>query len=305
MSFVRRLRARWRSASGYQRLTMLVIGTALLVLIWTTLPFMLMFWASLMTQSELVSGVARIIEEPTLDHYARILGHADEEAIFGGQTKQIGLGFLNSMIVSLPAAFMATVIATLAGYAFGRFTFPGQMGLLFALLFTRVLPPIAVLIPYYSFFQAVGLIGSPVGLFLTYLTGITPLLSWILMGYFATLPIEVERAARMDGCSRLQVLWHVIVPMAMPGISAAFIIAFLFCWNELLFGIILVGGTSGQTLSPALLAISPLGAVGATPMVLFAAASTLSIAPPLLLALIFQRFITRLNIVDPITTRDV
>ena len=305
MSLVRRLRARWRSASGYQRLSIVVVGTALLVLIWTALPFLLMFWASLMTQSELVSGVARVIEEPTLEHYARILGHADEEAIFGGQTKRIALGFLNSMIVSLPAAFMATVIATLAGYAFGRFTFPGRMSLLFALLFTRVLPPIAVLIPYYSFFQAVGLIGSPVGLFLTYLTGITPLLSWILMGYFATLPIEVERAARIDGCSRLQVLRHVIVPMAMPGISAAFIIAFLFCWNELLFGIILVGGTNAQTLSPALLAISPLGSIGATPMVLFAAASTLSIVPPLVLALVFQRFITRLHIVDPITTRDV
>ena len=303
---VRRLRARWRAASGHDRLKMLVIGTAVLVLIWTALPFLLMFWASLMTQSELVTGgVARIIEEPTLEHYERILGHADEEAIFGGQTKQIGRGFLNSMIVSLPAAFAATVIATLAGYAFGRFTFPGRMSLLFALLFTRVLPPIAVLIPYYSFFQAVGLIGSPVGLFLTYLTGITPLLAWILMGYFATLPIEVERAARMDGCSRFQVLWYVIVPMAAPGISAAFIIAFLFCWNELLFGIILVGGTSGQTLSPTLLAIGPLTAAGASPMVLFAAASTLSIAPPLILALIFQRFITRLHIVDPITTRDV
>ena len=109
----------------------------------------------------------------------------------------------------------------------------------------------------------------------------------------------------MDGCSRFQVLWYVIVPMAAPGISAAFIIAFLFCWNELLFGIILVGGTSGQTLSPTLLAIGPLTAAGASPMVLFAAASTLSIAPPLALALIFQRFITRLHIVDPITTRDV
>ena len=305
MPLLRRLRARWRGASGYQRLGIVVAVAAVLVLIWSTLPFLLMFWVSLMTEGEMVTGVAGNIEEPTLEHYLRILGHADEEAIFGGQTKQIGRGFLNSMIVSLPAAFMATVIATLAGYAFGRFTFPGRMSLLFALLFTRVLPPIAVLIPYYSFFQAVGLIGSPVGLFLTYLTGITPLLAWILMGYFATLPVEVERAARVDGCSRLQVLWHVIVPMGLPGISAAFIIAFLFCWNELLFGIILVGGTGGQTLSPALLAIGPLTAAGASPMVLFAAASTLSIAPPLVLALIFQRFITRLNIVDPITTRDI
>ena len=76
------------------------------------------------------------------------------------------------------------------------------------------------------------------------------------MGYFATLPADIERAARIDGCSRLGVLRHVMIPMAMPGISAAFIIAFLFCWNELLFGIILTGGSTAQTLSPALQTVS-------------------------------------------------
>jgi multiple sugar transport system permease protein len=118
------------------------------------------------------------------------------------------------------------------------------------------------------------------------------------MGYFTTLPIEVERAARIDGCTRLEVLWHVIIPMALPGISAAFVIAFLFCWNELLFGIVLTGGTSAQTLSPALQTISQ-------SIVLFAAACTLSIIPPLVLALLLQRYITRLNIVDPTTTRGI
>ncbi len=117
------------------------------------------------------------------------------------------------------------------------------------------------------------------------------------MGYFATLPSDIERAARIDGCSRLGVLWYVMIPMALPGISAAFIIAFLFCWNELLFGIILTGGSTAQTLSPALQTISQ-------NIVLFAAASTLSIIPPLFLALFFQRFITRLNIVDPISMRE-
>ncbi len=132
------------------------------------------------------------------------------------------------------------------------------------------------MIPYFTLFKSVGLIGNPVGLILTYLTGIIPLLTWVLMGYFATLPVEVERAARIDGCSRLKVLWHIIIPMAAPGISAAFIIAFLFAWNELLFGIILTGGTQWQTLSPALLAISPLTAVGYSPIALFSAASGLS-----------------------------
>ncbi|MDE0049054.1 MAG: carbohydrate ABC transporter permease [Rhodospirillales bacterium] len=285
-------------------LRLFVALSVLFVLLWTIVPFFWMLWASFMTDSELTEGIVQGIDEPTLEHYKRIFGHADKEAIFGGQTKLIGQGFLNSLVVALPVAIIGTAIATLAGYAFGRFHFPAKTGLLFGLLLTRVLPPVAILIPYFTMFRTVGLVGDPGGLILTYLTGIIPLLSWVLMGYFATLPLEVERAARIDGCSRLKVLWYVIIPMAAPGISAAFIIAFLFAWNELLFGIILVGGTKWQTLSPALLAISPLTAVGYSPIALFSAASALSIAPPLILALIFQRYITRLNIVDPVTVRD-
>jgi len=285
-------------------LRLFVALSVLFVLLWTMVPFFWMLWASFMTDSELTEGIVQGIDEPTLEHYNRIFGHADKEAIFGGQTKLIGQGFLNSLIVALPVAIIGTAIATLAGYAFGRFNFPAKTGLLFGLLLTRVLPPVAILIPYFTMFRTVGLVGDPGGLILTYLTGIIPLLSWVLMGYFATLPLEVERAARIDGCSRLKVLWYVIIPMAAPGISAAFIIAFLFAWNELLFGIILVGGTKWQTLSPALLAISPLTAVGYSPIALFSAASALSIAPPLILALIFQRYITRLNIVDPVTVRE-
>ena len=271
------------------------------VFLWTIVPFFWMLWASFMHESELTEGIVQGIDDPTLENYKRIFGFAEKEAIFGGQTKLIAQGFLNSLIVALPTAIISTVVATLAGYAFGRFQFPAKTALLFGLLLTRVLPPVAILIPYFTMFRTIGLVGDPGGLILTYLTGIIPLLSWVLMGYFATLPIEVERAARIDGCSRLKVLWHVIIPMALPGISAAFIIAFLFAWNELLFAIILVGGTQWQTLSPALLAISPLTAVGYSPIALFSAASALSIIPPLILALIFQRYITRLNIVDPVT----
>lgn len=293
---LRHTRARWNSLSRDSHLKVYVIVAGILVFLWTIIPFFWLFWASLMTKSELVEGIVQAIDEPTLEHYRRIFGIAETDALSGGQTKQLSKGFLNSLIVALPTALIATAIATLSGYAFGRFKFPGQLSLLLALLFTRILPPIAILIPYYAFFQSIDMVGNHGGLILTYLSAITPLLVWILMGYFATLPIDVERASRIDGCSRLKVLWYVIIPMAMPGISAAFIIAFLFCWNELLFAIILTGGHSAQTLSPSLQAISQ-------NVVLLAAASTLSIIPPLLLALFFQRFITRLNIVDPITTR--
>ena len=297
MAGVRRARRRWRALSGDGRLKIAVVVAGVIVLLWTAVPFFWVVWVSFMTKPEVVEGVVQVIDEPTLENYLRIFGIAETGALFGGQTRQIGRGFLNSFIVALPTAVCATAIATLAGYAFGRFEFPGRMGLLFCLLITRVLPPIAILIPYYTVFHSLGLIGNHGGLMLTYLTSITPLLAWILMGYFATLPRDVERAARIDGCGRLAVLWNVMIPMALPGISAAFIIAFLFCWNELLFAIILTGGSTAQTLSPAL-------QTTAQNIVLFAAANTLSILPPLLLALFFQRFITRLNIVDPIGQRE-
>ena len=108
------------------------------------IPFFWMFWASLMTEAELVQGIVQIIDKPTLGHYLRIFGVAETDALSGGQTKQLSLALLNSFIVAVPTAIISTAIAMLAGYAFGRFTFPGQRTLLFTLLLTRVLPPIAI-----------------------------------------------------------------------------------------------------------------------------------------------------------------
>src|SRR5258708_1597301 len=199
---------------------------------------------------------------------------------------------------------IGTATAVIGGYAFGRFRFPFKNTLLFGLLWVRVLPPIAVLTPYFVILSALRLIGTYVGLTVTYLTAVVPLLTWVLMGYFASLPIEIERAARIDGCGRLRALWDVIIPMAMPGIAAAFVVAFLTAWNELLFGVVLTGGTAKQTRSPALLAFSPtMPSTGAATlgMTLFAAGSVRSTVPPLILALLVQRYITRLQRADPVT----
>ncbi len=280
----------------------LVLGISIaLVALWTLLPFIGTVWASLMTEGQLVEGLIRTIEKPTLDNYLAIIGVSKVSAVFGGQAEAVGRAFVNSVIVSLPVAVLGTAISVLGGYAFGRYVFPMKNTLLFTLLMTRVLPPIAVIIPYFVIFAAVGLVGTPFGLILIYLTSVVPLLTWVLMGYFGSLPKEIERAARIDGCSRLGTLWYVMIPMAAPGIAAAFIIAFLMAWNELLFGIVLVGGSPAETLSPALLGLSPNMPGFRTVFVLFAAASILSTIPPLILALFFQRYITGLNIADPVT----
>jgi multiple sugar transport system permease protein len=273
------------------------------VALWSMLPFAGTIWASLMTEGQLVQGLIQWNDRPTIGNYLAIFGLGQVSAVFGGQAEAIGRAFVNSIVVSVPVAIIGTAISVLGGYAFGRYRFPLKNTLLFTLLTTRVLPPIAVIIPYFVIFAALGLVGSPLGLILIYLTSVVPLLTWVLMGYFGSLPIDLERAARIDGCSRLGALWHVMIPLAAPGIAAAFIIALLIAWNELLFAMVLVGGSPSETLSPALLGLSPNMPGFRTVFVLFAAASILSTIPPLLLALLFQRYITGLNLADPLTAQ--
>lgn len=283
----------------------LAIGVALVAL-WTFVPLLVMFWASLIPLSDLIAGLVRWPSSVSLATYRAILGIDRMNEVFGGQAEAIARGFINSAIVALPVAAIGTALAVLGGYAFGRFRFPFKSTLLFVLLSVRVLPPIAILIPYFVILAALHLVGSYVGLIVTYLTAVIPLLTWVLMGYFASLPLDVERAARIDGCGRLRALLHVTVPMASPGIAAAFIIAFLTAWNELLFALILTGGTARQTLAPALLGLSPTMPSTGTAnlgLTLFAASSMLSAVPPLILAILAQRYITRLNVADPVTTQ--
>lgn len=263
-----------------------------------------MAWASLMPFKALIEG--GLLQWPSgmsFANYKAILGLEIINEVFGGQPAAVARGFLNSAVVATPVALIGTAMALLAAYAFGRFRFPLKNALFFALLSVRILPPIAILVPYFVILSALHLIGSYVGLIFTYLTAVVPLLTWALTGYFANLPVEIERAARLDGCGRLQALWHITIPMAAPGIAAAFAIAFLTAWNELLFGLVLTGGTPRQTLSPTLLAFSPtMPSGGATlGITLFAAGSVLSTIPPLILALLVQRYITRLNVADPLT----
>jgi multiple sugar transport system permease protein len=277
-----------------------------LVIAWTFLPIVAMVWASLMPFNALING--GLLQWPSgmgFANYRAVLGIATINQIFGGQPMAVARGFINSAVVAVLVATIATAISVVGGYAFGRFRFPFQNTLLFVLLSVRVLPPIAVLIPYFMILSALHLIGTYFSLVVTYVTAVVPLLTWVLTGYFASLPVEIERAARIDGCGRLQALWHVTIPMALPGIVAAFVIAFLAAWNELLFGIVLTGGTAKQTLSPALLVFSPIMPSGGANlgMTLFAAGSVLSTIPPLILALLVQRYITRLNIADPVMLR--
>jgi multiple sugar transport system permease protein len=290
-----------KKTSGQRSLLWSGVG---LVTAWTLVPLLAMAWASLMPFSALIGG--GLLQWPngmSFANYRALFGIETINEVFGGQPSAVARGFVNSAVVATPVALIGTAMALVGGYAFGRFRFPLKNALFFALLSVRVLPPIAILIPYFVILSALHLVGSYLGLIFTYLTAVVPLLTWALTGYFANLPVEIERAARIDGCGRLQALWHITIPIVAPGIAAAFAIAFLTAWNELLFGLVLTGGTARQTLSPTLLAFSPTMPSGGANvgMTLFAAGSVLSTIPPFVLALVIQRYITRLNVADPLT----
>jgi multiple sugar transport system permease protein len=211
------------------------------------------------------------------------------------------ISFFNSFVLSITTALIATAIASFGAYAFGRLRFRFKNSIFFVFLSSQMLPSIAIVIPYFTLLTNVGLTGTFPGLILTYLTLIIPLTTWVLSGYFATLPLETERAARIDGATRLQAIIKVILPMARPGIVAVWLLSLILAWNELLFGL-LIGGEVVKPIQPMILRLSPL-CVGScySSYSLISALMIVSIIFPVLIALFFQRYITRLNIVDPVT----
>lgn len=163
-----------------------------------------------------------------------------------------GLYLKNSLIICGATMFFAMVFSTLAAYALSRFRFPGSDLFSNAILATQMIPAIMYLIPIYIMFVKFTLLsGIPVkgtywGIILIYSAFFIPFSIWILRGFFASIPHELEEAARIDGCSAFQVFWHIALPLAIPGIIATGIYIFLTAWDELMFAWVL---TNADTLT--------------------------------------------------------
>jgi multiple sugar transport system permease protein len=166
-------------------------------------------------------------EQPTLSHYTA--------AIFTYR----GLdGLINSAIVSTAATTLSVLLGTLMGYSFARFNTGGQH-LSFWVLSQRFLPPVAVVLPVFLLYRSFGLNDTRFGLALIYTMFTLPLSAWMMFAYFRQMPAELEEAALVDGYGRWGALWRVALPLALPGVVAAAVFAFIFCWTEFFFALIL------------------------------------------------------------------
>ncbi len=206
-----------------------------------------------------------------------------------------GLYIRNSFLICGASMVFAMIFATLAAYAIGRFEFPGSKLFSLSILATQMVPHIMFLIPIYSMFvkftESTGIPfkGTYYGIIFVYSAFFIPFSIWILRGFFAAIPRELEEAARIDGCSPLQVFWHVVLPLAVPGIIATGIWVFLTTWDELIFAWVL---TSASTMT---IPVGIRNFVGnyQNRFDLMMAAATVATIPVMVLFFLLQKYIVK------------
>ena len=157
--------------------------------------------------------------------------------------------FTNSMVIAFGSTFLAVFLGTLAAYGFSRFRVPLADDLLFFILSTRMMPPIAVAIPIYLMYRELGLSDTALGMILLYTAVNVSLAVWLLKGFMDEIPREYEEAAMIDGYTRMQAFLKVVLPQATNGIAATAIFCLIFAWNEYAFAVLLTSGTA-QTAPP-------------------------------------------------------
>lgn len=272
----------------------LIYASVIVIAIWTLFPFYVMINASFSTTEGILGKPPDWIPNPlTLDNY--------DSAIFGEQVKGSGpsvqaeaiiLSTKNSMIVALGVTFICLLIGAPAGYSYARYRSFKLLNIsLWILMLTRMIPPLTLAVPFFMLFRKAGLLDTKVGLIIALTSVILPLIVWILRGYFESLPPNLERAALVDGCNRLQAFRRILLPIAVPGLVAAGIFAFLVAWNEFVYAILLTSTLNSQTL-PTRVAQFVSDQRIYDPGLLFAA-GVMAVIPPVLITLGLQRFLLR------------
>jgi multiple sugar transport system permease protein len=237
----------WSERRGRDLARGLIVYVPLVILLVFLLgPFYWMIITSFKADGELYnSSVSPLfVWHPTLDQFTTLFG----ETPFFNWTK-------NSLIVSFLSTGIALLFGVPAGYALARLRFRGAQVVSTAIFATYLVPGTLLFIPMYQVINTLGLLDTRWALVVVYPTFLTPFISWLMSGYFKSIPSELEDSARVDGSSRFGAMWRIAIPLATPGILSAGIFAFTASWNEFLYALTLVTDNDQRTL--------PLGIVAA------------------------------------------
>lgn len=160
--------------------------------------------------------------------------------------------FFNTLFIASATTLAALVVGVLGGYGFSRYRFPGRNTLLWSVLFTKLFPRVVVIVPFFVTLRNLQLMNTYQGLVLVYLMVTFPVAIWLLKGFFDKIPVEIEEAAIVDGCSLPRLLWNVVIPMSRPALVAVAMYSFILAWNEFLFALVFTNGLEHRPLSVAL-----------------------------------------------------
>jgi multiple sugar transport system permease protein len=226
------------AASPRQRLGDL--GTYLVLIVTSGLFVIPIFWifstSFKPTPEILVTPTTLLPKHPTFDHY--VVAASGDFRLF----------MRNSLIAAGGATVLGLLLSVPAAFGFAKYAYRGSATLLSFILVTRVFPPIALALPFFLQFRAVGLIDTPFGLIVAYLPIVLPLMIWILHGFFRDFPRELIEAAEIDGLGTLQTLVRIVVPMSLPGLGVATLFGFLVAWNEFVIALTVTRTPAGQTM---------------------------------------------------------
>jgi multiple sugar transport system permease protein len=195
------------------------------------LPYAWTVATSFKQRADILSTPPTWIKDPSWFNYVNML--------FG---RGFDLYLLNSIIIGVASSLIALTVGTLAGYAFSRFKVPAGNHLFFYILATRLGPPIAYALPMYFLFSQLGLLNTHLGVAIAHAAFNLVLVVWMMKTFFDEIPIELEEAANLDGCTAAQVFWRISLPLSLPGLVTVAIFVFIFSWNEMLFAMMLSAG---------------------------------------------------------------
>ncbi len=278
-----------RRVSGQRNVTLvaLTIG-AIVLLVWTVFPFVWILLTSLKNPGDIISVPPKFVFTPTFDNYAALV-IGEQRGQYASTRPDFPRFFLNSMIISIGAVTLSIAAGIPAAYALARFNFPLKNTFAFLLMSFRFVPFIAFVIPLYLLFQQLGLYNTHIGLIFAYQLITLPFTVWMLRSFFQEIPLEIQEAAKIDGCSWLGVLTRVILPLSMPGISVTVILGFIFSWNAFNYPLMLAGRQTFPVTVGAIQFISYEQVLWGQ----MAAATIVAALPQLVLSLMVQKYIVR------------
>jgi multiple sugar transport system permease protein len=265
-----------------QRRALQGLGNGMLVLmvLWTAIPFYWMIATSLKHDKEIYGYEATLIpQRPTLANYATVFR----------ETPYL-LYLRNSVAVAVGSTVLSMIIAMLGAYAIARLNFPGRALLARGLVFTYLVPTSLLFIPMFALMSALRLTDSLHGLIIAYLGFDVPFCTWLLMGYFKSVPVELEEAARVDGCNRVGALVRIVLPMSLPALVVVTFFSFTHAWNEFLYAYVFTSTTSARTVTTGLVNFMSQDVFFWGPLM---ASTVMSALPPVLMFLVFQRWVVK------------